>query len=102
MQIKQRRVADGGGLPFEITVHDGEEDLQEQVDGVDQHRQEEQPSLSRHHLDGRKGFKELKGLWEVMRCRSNRRGSGRWSRSLITSLQEGRLREELAPMRVRG
>lgn len=26
-------------IPLEITVHDSEEDLQEQVDGVDQHRQ---------------------------------------------------------------
>lgn len=25
----------GGAVPFQVAVHDGEEDLQEQVDGVD-------------------------------------------------------------------
>lgn len=37
-----------GDLPFQITVHDGEEDLEEQVDGVYQHRQQVQPCLARH------------------------------------------------------
>jgi hypothetical protein len=36
-------------LPLKITVHNGEEHLQEQVDGIDQHRQKKQPCLSRHH-----------------------------------------------------
>lgn len=35
-------------LPLKITVHDREKDLQEQVDGVDQHREEVQPRLARH------------------------------------------------------
>ena len=30
----------GGNSPLEITVHDGEEDLQEQVDGIDNDRQQ--------------------------------------------------------------
>lgn len=34
--------------PFQITVHDGEEDLEEQVDGVYQHRQQVQPSFTSH------------------------------------------------------
>ena len=46
----------GGGrscdVPLEIAVHDGEEDLEEEVDGVDQHRQKEQPCFSGHHGDG--------------------------------------------------
>lgn len=36
-------------IAFEIAVHDGEKNLKEQVDGVDQHRQQEQPRFSRHH-----------------------------------------------------
>ncbi|KAK4064063.1 uncharacterized protein Triagg1_9219 [Trichoderma aggressivum f. europaeum] len=36
-------------IPFQIAVHDGEKNLKEQVDGVDQHRQQEQPRFSRHH-----------------------------------------------------
>jgi hypothetical protein len=47
--------AGGGGscdVPLEIAVHDGEEDLKEEVDGVDQDRQKEQPCFSRHHGDG--------------------------------------------------
>ena len=35
-------------VPFEIAVHDGEEDLEEEVDGVDQHRQQVQPRFARH------------------------------------------------------
>lgn len=34
--------------PFQIAVHDREEDLQEQVDGVDQHRQQIEPRFTRH------------------------------------------------------
>lgn len=37
--------------PFQIAVHDGEEDLQEQVDGVYQHRQKVQPCLASHCED---------------------------------------------------
>lgn len=46
---------EGGGrsIPFQITVHNSEEDLQEQVDGVNQHRQQVQPRLAGHH-DGLK------------------------------------------------
>lgn len=36
-------------IAFQIAVHDGEKNLKEQVDGVDQHRQQEQPRFSRHH-----------------------------------------------------
>ena len=35
-------------LPFQITVHDGKEDLEEQVDGVYQHRQQVQPCFTSH------------------------------------------------------
>lgn len=38
----------GETLPFQIAVHDGEEDLKEKVDSVDQHRKEEQPRFARH------------------------------------------------------
>lgn len=34
--------------PFQIAVHDGEEYLQEQVDGVYQHRQKVQPCFASH------------------------------------------------------
>lgn len=34
--------------PFQITVHDGEEHLEEQVDGIDQHRQQVEPRFARH------------------------------------------------------
>jgi hypothetical protein len=37
-------------VTFQVTVHNSEKDLQEEVDGVDKHRQQEQPSFSRHHL----------------------------------------------------
>jgi hypothetical protein len=30
-------------VAFQVRVHDGEEDLQEKVDGIDQDREEEQP-----------------------------------------------------------
>lgn len=48
-------------IPFQITVHDGEEHLQEQVDGVDQHRQKEQPRFSRHHAGGLLRVREVIG-----------------------------------------
>lgn len=35
-------------VPFEIAVHDGEEDLEEQVDGIYQHGEEVQPRFARH------------------------------------------------------
>lgn len=39
----------GGDIPFQVAVHDGEENLQKEVDGVDEYRQEVQPSFSGHH-----------------------------------------------------
>lgn len=36
-------------ITLEITIHDREEDLQKQVDGIDNDRQKVQPSLTRHH-----------------------------------------------------
>jgi hypothetical protein len=47
-------------IPFQVTVHDSEEDLQKEVDGVDKHRQQEQPSFSGHHLG-------LKCVWTTLR-----------------------------------
>ena len=38
----------GANIPFQITVHNSKEDLQKQVDGVDQHRQQVEPGLARH------------------------------------------------------
>lgn len=35
-------------LPFQITVHDGEEDLQEEVDCIDEDGEQVQPRLARH------------------------------------------------------
>lgn len=35
-------------VTLKITVHDREEDLEEQVDGVDQHRQQVEPRFTRH------------------------------------------------------
>ena len=32
-------------VAFQVRVHDGEEDLQEEVDGIEQDREEEQPAL---------------------------------------------------------
>lgn len=34
--------------PFQVAVHDGEEDLEKQVDGIYQHRQQVQPRLTSH------------------------------------------------------
>lgn len=34
--------------PFQITVHDREKDLKEQIDGIYQHRQQIQPSFTSH------------------------------------------------------
>lgn len=34
--------------PFQIAVHDGEEHLEEEVDGVDQHRQQVEPRFAGH------------------------------------------------------
>jgi len=35
-------------LPFQITVHYREENLEEEVDGIEQYRKEEEPRFSRH------------------------------------------------------
>lgn len=40
--------ARGRNSPLQITVHDREEDLEEQVDGVDQHRQQIEPRFAGH------------------------------------------------------
>ena len=39
---RDRRTAAEGeeGIPFKIAVHDGEEDLEEEVDGIYDHREE--------------------------------------------------------------
>jgi len=37
-------------VTLQITVHNREEHLQEQVDGVNQHRQQEEPCFARHHV----------------------------------------------------
>ena len=37
--------------PFEITVHNREEHLEEEVDGVDQHRQQVKPCFAGHHCE---------------------------------------------------
>jgi hypothetical protein len=47
-------------VTFQVTVHNSEKDLQEEVDGVDKHRQQEQPSFSGHHLG-------LKCVWTTLR-----------------------------------
>jgi len=39
---------DLGDLPFQIAVHNREEDLQKEIDGVYQHRQQVQPCFTRH------------------------------------------------------
>jgi len=36
-------------VTFQIAIHDREENLQEQVDGIDQYRQQVQPCLAGHH-----------------------------------------------------
>jgi hypothetical protein len=35
-------------IPFQIAVHDGEENLEEEVHGVYQHREQIEPRLARH------------------------------------------------------
>ena len=35
-------------IPFEIAVHDGEEDLEEEVDGIDKHCYQVEPRFARH------------------------------------------------------
>jgi len=39
-------------VTFQIAVHDGEEDLKKEVDGVYQHGQQIEPCFSRHHEKG--------------------------------------------------
>jgi hypothetical protein len=39
------------GIPFEIAVHDGEEDLKEEVDGIDKHCYQVEPRFSRHDCE---------------------------------------------------
>lgn len=63
MRLTSRAVT-RGAIPFQITVHDGEEHLQEQVDGIDQHRQKEQPRFARHHAGG---------LWVLREVESRKR-----------------------------
>lgn len=41
-------------LPFQIAIHDREEDLEEEVDRIYQHGQQIQPCFSRHHRKGRR------------------------------------------------
>jgi hypothetical protein len=48
--------------PFEIAVHDGEEDLEEQVDGVYQHRQQIEPCFSRHCVDEHLGSRQERSM----------------------------------------
>jgi len=36
-------------ITFQIAVHNGEEHLKEQVDGIDQYRQQVQPCFPGHH-----------------------------------------------------
>lgn len=38
-------------IPFQVAVHDCEKDLEEEVDGIDQYREEVQPCFSGHHCD---------------------------------------------------
>lgn len=37
-----------GNAPFQITIHDGKEDLEEEVDCIKQDRQQEEPRFARH------------------------------------------------------
>jgi hypothetical protein len=38
-------------IPFQIAVHDGEEDLKEEVDGIDKHCYQVEPRFSRHDCE---------------------------------------------------
>jgi hypothetical protein len=53
-------------LPFEVAVHNREEDLEEEVDGVYQYRQQVQPRFARHHDIGIAGVCVIKG--DVASC----------------------------------
>jgi len=53
----------GGYAPLQIAVHDGEEDLEEQVDGVYQHRQQVQPRFAGHC--GGCVRRDTGGVWEA-------------------------------------
>jgi hypothetical protein len=76
-------------IPFQITVHNGEKHLKEQVDGVDQHRQQEQPCFARHHDFGLGGYK-----LEICRLRKKRKKKQKffWS---VRRLQLVKLRHKL-------
>jgi hypothetical protein len=52
-----RRV--GQNIPFEVAVHNREEDLEEEIDGIYQHRQKVQPRFARHHVECRMCVVEL-------------------------------------------
>ena len=36
-------------VPFQITVHDREEDLKKEIDGVDDNSEQKEPCFSGHH-----------------------------------------------------
>jgi len=49
--------------PFQIAVHDGEEHLKEEVDSVDQHRQQVEPGLAGHDGHDIDSSRGLEGLY---------------------------------------
>lgn len=52
----------GRNSPFQVTVHNREEDLKEEVDGVYQHRQQVQPCFARHLDESRSGVFGARGM----------------------------------------
>ena len=60
--------------PFQIAVHDGKEDLEKQVDGVYQHRQQVQPCFT-GHCGGR--LCGVTRLWCMRECEGTGCSGGR-------------------------
>ena len=44
-----RSIGEDRVVPFQIAVHDGEEDLEKQVDGIYEDRDKVEPCFARHH-----------------------------------------------------
>jgi hypothetical protein len=59
-------------IPFQIAVHDGEEDLKEKVDGIDKHCYQVEPRFSRHDCErGYENASVVVGSGSSVTCRES-------------------------------
>jgi hypothetical protein len=58
-------------ITFEVAVHDGEKDLEKEVDGIYQYRQQVQPRFARHHGIGMAMYAQLNGSLRLVMTKNN-------------------------------